>query len=141
MTTLQAANERGFTLVELLVVMIVLGLLAAIAVPTFLNQRARAHDAATKADVSTVAKEIATYFVDGTGTLSLDDTTVPGAMVITDGAWSTQVELTKGVSLPSLNGSAGLDQPTGWCVALVNTAGAVREFRYSAQAGLGEGTC
>lgn len=134
-------TDDGFTLIELLIVTIVIGVLAAIAIPAFLNQRARAHDAATTADVTTVGKEIATYFVDGTGTLTLDDTTVPGSMVITDGTWSTQVDLTKGVSLPSLNGSASLDQPTGWCVALVNTAGAVREFSYSAQAGLAEGTC
>lgn len=63
-------------------------------------------------------------------------------MVISDGAgWSTPVELTKGMSLPSLHGSAGLEQPTGWCVAMVNAAGVVREFRYSALAGLEEGTC
>ncbi|MFC5999791.1 hypothetical protein ACFP6A_13810 [Quadrisphaera sp. GCM10027208] len=63
-------------------------------------------------------------------------------MVISDGAgWSTREELTKGLSLPSLHGSAGLDQPARWCVALVNAAGVVREFRYSALAGLKEGTC
>jgi type IV pilus assembly protein PilA len=59
-------NDGGFTLIELLVVMIIIGILAAIAIPVFLSQRAKAQDAATKADVSTVGKELATYFVDNT---------------------------------------------------------------------------
>ena len=40
-----ARDESGFTLVELLVVMLILGLLAAIAIPAFFNQRNKAKDA------------------------------------------------------------------------------------------------
>jgi prepilin-type N-terminal cleavage/methylation domain-containing protein len=38
----------GFTLVELLIVMLIIGILAGIAMPGFYNQRNKAHDAGAK---------------------------------------------------------------------------------------------
>jgi type IV pilus assembly protein PilA len=54
-------GEGGFTLVELLVVMLILGLLAAIAIPSFFNQRDKAKDADAKAGVRTAQTAMETY--------------------------------------------------------------------------------
>ncbi len=60
-------EESGFTLVELLVVMLILGLLAAIAIPAFFNQRDKARDADAKSAARTAQTAIETYATDNGG--------------------------------------------------------------------------
>jgi prepilin-type N-terminal cleavage/methylation domain-containing protein len=138
-------NDGGFTLIELLVVMIIIGILAAIAIPVFLSQRAKAQDSAAKADVSTIGKEIATYWID--------NTTAPTGLAITGGRYtlsygaSSTQDIGKASANVVLNATAGGALNTTawtanqWCIGVNNPNGAQRTYKYSAQNGLEPGQC
>jgi type IV pilus assembly protein PilA len=57
-------EEDGFSLIELLVVLIIVGLLAAIAIAAFTGQQNKAHDADAKTGARTAQIAMETYFVD-----------------------------------------------------------------------------
>ena len=129
-------KDQGFTLIELLVVIIIIGILAAIAIPLFLSQREKAEDSAAKADVSTIGKEVATYFVDW------DGTTVPPITAVDNEYFLDGEKIGNQSTNVQLEPEAIVDE-ADWCVWVTNDKGdkAVDGFRYSADGGLEEGTC
>ncbi len=148
-------KDQGFTLIELLVVMIIIGILAAIAIPVFLSQRAKAQDSAAKADVSTIGKEIATYYVDGTvAPTGVSISTTAGTtlghyiLAVPAGTAPVTAAVNQDIGKASANnvvaaGTQFYTDSSAWCVTVTNPNGdkAKTGFKYSAAGGLAAGAC
>ena len=64
LTTLSNKNEKGFTLIELMIVIAIIGILAAIAIPQFSAYRKRSYDASSQSDLRNAATAQEAFFVD-----------------------------------------------------------------------------
>jgi type IV pilus assembly protein PilA len=113
-------DEDGFTLIEVLVVIIIIGILAAIAIPVFLNQRQKGYDATAKSDLRNLANFEEIYLNDSGryGTIAEIQSSEQGLAV------SSSVTLTV-VDYVGHN---------GYCLSATR-AGSPRTWYYDSQAG------
>ena len=68
---LRGNNSKGFTLIELMIVIAIIGILAAIAIPNFIAYRNKSFCSLAESDANNISAEIADYFSIPTHTLIL----------------------------------------------------------------------
>lgn len=80
-------NKKGFTLAELLIVVAIIAVLTAIAIPVFGTQLEKSREATDLANVRAAYAEQVTAFLGGDGSTAIDPIEVPAKQ--TQASWQT----------------------------------------------------
>ena len=116
-------NQKGFTLVELMVVIAIIGIITAIAIPYYNNYKKTACDQAAISDLYNVKAAVQKY---------LTDATLKGTAVATDVAGAVTAVLA------DTTGQYGYPGPTQKCGVEMKSSGSVVTAK--ASAGTAQGT-
>jgi type IV pilus assembly protein PilA len=114
-------DEKGFTLIELMIVIAIIGILAAIAIPQFSAYRNRAYKAATVSDAKNAYTAVQAYLADHPGETPPTETIKPESVGTTYTSARTSAGVTVtiaeggGVSAghANLDGAYAIDATTG----------------------------
>jgi prepilin-type N-terminal cleavage/methylation domain-containing protein len=80
-------NKKGFTLIELMIVVAIIGILAAIAIPKFADLINKSKEGATKGALSSVRGALQVYYGDNEGLFPTDSLVI----LTTDGKYINSI--------------------------------------------------
>ena len=128
-------DQKGFSLVELLVVLLIMSIMASVAVPLYLNQRNRAYLQTAVSDATSIGQEITaivsdyTDFGTASSTISISSTFLAftgmtaaagtGVSVATGPGTTTSIVRVSGTGTLSGNTSATAGTAL-WCIIVTN---------------------
>ncbi|MXV20328.1 type II secretion system protein [Deinococcus xianganensis] len=113
-------NNTGFTIIELLLSIVIVGILAAVLIPSLLSTRAKAADGAATGVANRVLNALAATETMNTGTTGLDGACVYAAETVT----VTSGSVTNAVSAPGpVTDVTCLSTPTEYSVSVTYTGG------------------
>lgn len=112
MVSLKQQRQSGFTIVELLIVIIIIGILIGLVVTQILGASAKARDTERKTDLDNIANQLETYYGKASGYPSLAD--------LNDATWRKNNEVSMGDNNKALyDPSATTTAPTSTIPASV----------------------
>jgi prepilin-type N-terminal cleavage/methylation domain-containing protein len=113
---LKGNNSKGFTLIELMIVIAIIGVLAAIAIPNFIAYRNKSYCNSAESDANNVAATISDYFAipENTTLITTTGATQYMGFSLTNKGWifPKKVDTVKRKVLPSVfRTQRGIDTP------------------------------